>query len=744
MGISGLTTFMDDNLQLIKEFPLHDTKVVIDGNNLYHLIFYNNHVDFPHGGDYDQYARKIKEFFSLLHSCNIEPYVVFDGGYEQDDKKFQTILRRVQQRLEMALLLAKGQRGRVMPILAYDTFSAVLREIKVPFAVCDFEADKEIGILANQFDCPVLSYDSDFYILPLSAGFIPFDSVNFTLQEGRREDDSLYQYLPARRYHVDNFVKFFPSLGREVLPLIATLLGNDYVDIRIFYSFYSSVRSQEGKTQFRIPKTHTKMQKVISWLESLESYDEGIQKIMSSAVTPFQKETISVAIQKTVEAFTANSSDTEFSLYSYFMEHEKPEGKLQYVGKPLKGYNGSTIPSWYASYHRQGLLPPSSLDIITLHRKFLLPQVEGPKAISSYHCSVKLRKYMYGILLSEDIAFLGKTEEMAANRKCAVEEYDRKYYELKKNFVCPEITLEGYGSLPKLSDIPELSLSNKEKIIRLVLEIPSFGLDCMTKDLEFVLGIVLFWIRNADPKVTISHLKTVLVCLLMLKVKWILIHHGATGCEENMIETAALSMPTENIKEVRTKLHPYNARPEHSKKHPIDSDLIHSFAQLQTCILTAMHLNFLLLCPFPSPSVSHIFSGTFLYNFCVEIQKRRSPDMFISELLSKDSNLEHVYHRLLDAMMNFLDPQGLTEESKYKKRSKAHKCKSKKDKKSEQSDVSPENVNRPPEVKKKHKTRPQYVANCPLTNRFAFLDMSDESLGESDEIEEENKDTVHV
>lgn len=273
------------------------------------------------------------------------------------------------------------------------------------------------------------------------------------------------------------------------------------------------------------------------------------------------------------------------------------------------------------------------------------------------------------------------------------------------------------------------------------MDIPSFRLEHMSKDLEFVLGIVLYWIKNADPKVTVYHLKTVLVCLLMLKVKWVLIHHGATGCEENMIETAVLSMPTENIKEVRTKLHPYNARPEHSRKHPVDSDLIHSFAQLQTCILAAMHLNFLLLCPFPSPSISHLFSGTFLYNFCLELQKRRSPDMFINELLSKDSNLQQVYQCLLDAVMNVLDPEGLTGESKYKKRSKAHKSKSKKDKKTKLSACPPEIVK--PEVKKKPKTRAQYVANCPLANRFAFLDISDESLDESDE-NEENKDEISV
>lgn len=91
--------------------------------------------------------------------------------------------------------------------------------------------------------------------------------------------------------------------------------------------------------------------------------------------------------------------------------------------------------------------------------------------------------------------------------------------------------------------------------------------------------------------------------------------------------------------------------------------------------------------------------------------------------------------------MNVLDPEGLTEESKYKKRSKAHKCKSKKDKNTEQSASSPENVK--PEVKKKHKTTTQYVANCPLTNRFAFLDMIGESLDESDE-DEEMKDELSV
>lgn len=61
MGILGLTTFINGNPQLTDEFRLYATKVVIDG--LYHFLYYKNKLDLLHGGDYDRYALKIREFF---------------------------------------------------------------------------------------------------------------------------------------------------------------------------------------------------------------------------------------------------------------------------------------------------------------------------------------------------------------------------------------------------------------------------------------------------------------------------------------------------------------------------------------------------------------------------------------------------------------------------------------------------------------------------------------------------------
>lgn len=176
MGISKLTTFMNHNQRLHKEFQLHSTKVVVDGNSLYHSIFYKNEVDVIHGGDYYDYALKIKEFFSLLQSCNIQPFVVFDGGNEPDDKKFETTRRRMKYRQKLLKRLARNKENEdgVVPILAFDTFRAVLDELSIELTVCEFEADKEIGLLANKLSCPVISNDSDFFYATFNSRIYTF------------------------------------------------------------------------------------------------------------------------------------------------------------------------------------------------------------------------------------------------------------------------------------------------------------------------------------------------------------------------------------------------------------------------------------------------------------------------------------------------------------------------------------------------------------------------------------------
>lgn len=108
---------------------------------------------------------------------------------------------------------------------------------------------------------------------------------------------------------------------------------------------------------------------------------------------------------------------------------------------------------------------------------------------------------MYGILMSEDIAVLELKEGLITDKERAVEEYDRKDYFNKSIFVYPLQRLTQYGKLPKLTEIEDLSTPYKGKILCLILDTHSFGKYQLTKDIELVMGIVIFWIKkNSNQK----------------------------------------------------------------------------------------------------------------------------------------------------------------------------------------------------------------------------------------------------
>ncbi len=49
-------------------------------------------------------------------------------------------------------------------------------ELGIKFFKCCFEADSQIAALANKWDCPVVSIDSDFYILDIKKGLITLEN----------------------------------------------------------------------------------------------------------------------------------------------------------------------------------------------------------------------------------------------------------------------------------------------------------------------------------------------------------------------------------------------------------------------------------------------------------------------------------------------------------------------------------------------------------------------------------------
>ena len=227
MGVKNLNSLLQRS-QIYQDIPFKDSKLVVDGNNLaYHLYFMAN-LDQNHGGEYQAYQTRVKAFFNALADCGIRPYVVMDGGSGTSDIKLQTLMDRAKQKVTRAHDAAlTGKKNGILPILSMVVFEQTLCYMDVPLAKCIGEADCELAALASEWRCPVLSKDSDFFIFNLPAGLLHLD--HFQWDEVQMRGGS--SYIPCKQYTTSRFCTFF-NITPELLPVFASLAGNDYINLR--------------------------------------------------------------------------------------------------------------------------------------------------------------------------------------------------------------------------------------------------------------------------------------------------------------------------------------------------------------------------------------------------------------------------------------------------------------------------------------------------------------------------------
>lgn len=164
MGVRGLTGFIARNAELyLTPYELHDCNLVIDGDNLACNLYKDvtgNYSAF--GGDYDDFYRAVVNFFVVLAECNIKAYVLMDGGYEQ--RKLRTVGKRMRGKISVIKRINPCASITVFPVMMKEVFVDAVKDCGVPVMRCVFEADDELAALSRKLKCPVLSYDSDFYI----------------------------------------------------------------------------------------------------------------------------------------------------------------------------------------------------------------------------------------------------------------------------------------------------------------------------------------------------------------------------------------------------------------------------------------------------------------------------------------------------------------------------------------------------------------------------------------------------
>lgn len=363
MGVRGLTTYIAKNAEkYLNPYELHDCNLVIDGDSLASNLYrWVSNCNSAFGGNYDQYFRSVCNFFAMLKQCNVTPYVLLDGGYQR--RKLRTVQSRLRSKISTIKHLNPFSCKPMFPIMMRDVFVDALEYCQVHVMRCVFEADDEVAVLARKLNCPVLSYDSDFYIH--NVQYIP--SITLTLKVYRRAvagqwknakkvsrkkvlvqemlDDGTglrikqeataadanetvidsYYYMDCCIYTIENLVAN-KGLSDEMLPLFAILIGNDYINRSIFWKFFHNVslkgtgkkNSQQGK----------RIVGILRWLQN-QTLDSAITKILSR-VEKGKREWMQNQMESAMGGYNCEES-TSYSFFGFKEQQVKANTMVKSV-----------------------------------------------------------------------------------------------------------------------------------------------------------------------------------------------------------------------------------------------------------------------------------------------------------------------------------------------------------------------------------------------------------------------------
>lgn len=474
---------------------------------------------------------------------------------------------------------------------------------------CSFEADKEIAKVANEKGCPVLSRDSDFYALNITGGFIPFDSLWIAQNEIDKPTS-----ISCKIYHVGTLAFFFPRLDMQVIPLLALLFGNDFTEGKTFDAFVSSIPAilPGSLSEYPLKKTHNqKLDDILKWSFNVGSFSKAKEQL----ATHIGWEKMNSLLRIVAEA------------YSLELENRR---EAEFLGR---------LPEWFVSSHKKCLISGIFMTILTSERVFLSSQPEDFGRPSSYHCSRSIRQVLYNIMLKDF-------------EKTMVDEYDRN--DTGSKVACQRILIVLKKNIPGLIQIPDMSIEDRQNIVlsTLLTEDPRI-FEEFEPDMKYLISILMFWFRKSFPNVTCCHVGALVSCWVFLKIE----NHLEEGDEvlpngnekssvNCAIDEVVSGLPPEQLWKIQRRGQEIRYRPEEMTN--VRFDIVHAFAQFQTCIMAAYDLNSILNFPFRSFEVQYLFSGRLLYN-CYELLERG--ESCLRHLLSEESDLARFYDKILKKLL---------------------------------------------------------------------------------------------
>ncbi|XP_077599103.1 single-strand DNA endonuclease ASTE1 [Stigmatopora nigra] len=621
MGVQGLTTFIEGNRNFLSDVKFRGNRLIIDGSSLFFNLFLNYFLDRSHGGDYDAFASLVLDFFSALSSCNIQPYVLLDGGMDPSDKKFETLQQRFQSRIKQADNMSQGGNGSILPIYTRHVFIEVLIQEKVHFVQCPAEADWDIACLAHEWGCPLLSNDSDFFIFDLPGGYMPLNFFQWTNLKGKASQRS----IPARCYTTQVLCSFYQRMNPDLLPLCAVLLGNDYGAPAKTCILLELINKSARNINHRNLKTpSSRIDVLLRWLSSFSSLAEAlaeVRRLMRENADGLKKKPKD-GLSSHLEELTKEYHVTPRSpLTCWFAENKIPEG-----------YYHKTIPHFLLKAVAQGLVSPFVIDALVMRKVLLFPQVENSRNPSSHCCARAIRQAVYGILLLD-----GKdpTADKSPQLTVFVREFDRVNLNRKMNKVQVQC-LKSHFHLNTLNKVPE---AIRCEVIFEVLKVNPATLANVPANMRLAVAVTGFWMQEATPKP--SHLQLQALIMGMVYGEILFMEKSGIVCYQ---------IPAPISKSQWAEEHAFMAFMDHrrlsSKRRLADMAAAYSFNQWQACLWSALCLNQLLLGPLQQGHLSRLFIGTLVHGFLGFLKEGGKVNQVLTEVASI------IYSTLINAVKN--------------------------------------------------------------------------------------------
>ncbi|KAI1304212.1 Protein asteroid -like protein 1 [Halotydeus destructor] len=624
MGVRGLKTLIDNNSDLMKRRQLHDTQLVIDGSAVMYYMYSissTTKMDFRYGGDYILYADKVKQFFSNLSECNIEPIVVLDGGSDPSNAKLKTTMTRLKSRLSSIKTIMYKQVNNevIMPILARTVFCDVLKDLNIKRVVSLYEADADVAQLANHFQCPVLSNDSDFFVYDLSHGYIPLPT--FDCRHVRTDgDNSELKYIDCLHYEVSNLLNRFPELDRSLLPLFSTIMGNDYVDQSQFQTVFGNIGRCSSDSNIKKVKAvsprHRNMVYVLNWLKGKTS-EEANDQLMTSMKKCY-REKASQLVQLVEETYRAERSNL-----NCLVAHVNGTSCVLDHSLRLEIEDDITeVPDWLVRKLISGTMDSQLLDVLVTKRIFMKPQPEDFTLVTSYECARRLQGYVFALLRNSD------ENEIVV--------YDRTLGAIVK-FHVPKLDTVEHMLVPPFSELPKLSDQFRMELMKTMLQCESrLNISKLLQDnslpetvsnqIEVIVQLIQYSASQPES----------VVCLEFLLAAILLVAYYLIA--PNMAENKS----DKNSQHLLPRLERFKSVPHHSHAQLYQPRKMHYIAQLEAVILLFNQLNALLSQPMPDIRVDTWFDGVFLYHLTSELCDRKDPLLYCSELVGRGSKMDEL------------------------------------------------------------------------------------------------------